>query len=225
MPAAEIGRAAARRHGALCRAVDGGVRGAVRHAPHRRDRASGRPDARGRGRIDRQAVVLPGGRHLRHLLDVRRPGRAVQQGDELAAGRFGAHPRAATRHAAGEHAAVVFRDPAAAAAIPRRRRREQRRARDQARALDVSDLSRADQPVRGADRDRRPDDLPGRPGRRRHVRAGAAAAGRIGRLHHPGLRRRPVGRDRHGDRRDGGARHHGVERHRRAAGCCNGARR
>ncbi len=122
------------------------------------------------------------------------------------------------RHSAGEHAAVVLRDPAAAAAIPRRRRREQRRTRDQARALDVSDLSRADQPVRGADRDRRPDDLPGRPGRRRHVRAGAAAAGRIERLHHPGLRRRPVGRDRHGDRRDGRARHHGVERHRRALG-------
>ena len=86
---------AARRHGALCRAVDGGVRGAVRHAPHRRDRAPGRPDARGRRGIDRQAAVVPGGRHLRHLLDVRRPGRAVQQGDEFAAGRFGADPRAA----------------------------------------------------------------------------------------------------------------------------------
>ena len=31
-----------------------------------------------------------------------------------------------------------------------------------------------------------------------------------------GLRRRAVGRDRDGDRRDGRARHHGVERHRRA---------
>ena len=40
-----------------------------------------------------------------------------------------------------------------------------------------------------------------------------------------GLRRRAVGGDRHGDRRDGRARHHGVERHRRAAGCCSGARR
>ena len=42
-------------------------------------------------------LSLPGGRHLRHLLDVRRTGRAVQPGDEFAAGRFGAHPRAAAR--------------------------------------------------------------------------------------------------------------------------------
>ena len=56
--------------------VDGGVRRAVRHPPHRRHRASGRPDAGGRHRIDRQAGLVPGGRHLRHLLDVRRPGRA-----------------------------------------------------------------------------------------------------------------------------------------------------
>ena len=38
------------------------------------------------------------------------------------------------------------------------------------------------------------------------------------------LRRRPVGRDRHGDRRIGRARHHGVERHRDAAGAASGAR-
>ena len=37
-------------------------------------------------------------------------------------------------------------------------------------------------------------------------------------LHARGLRRRPVGGDRHGDRRIGRARHHGVERHRHAAG-------
>ena len=40
-------------------------------------------------------------------------------------------------------------------------------------------LSGADQSVRGADRHRRPADLPGRPGRQRHVRAGAAAADRL----------------------------------------------
>ena len=45
--------------------------------------------------------------------------------------------------------------------------------------LAVSALSRADQPVRGADRDRRPADLSGRQRRQRHVRAGAAAAGRL----------------------------------------------
>ena len=36
-------------------------------------------------------------------------------------------------------------------------------------------------------------------------------------LTHRGLRRRPVGGDRDGDRRIGRARHHGVERHRHAA--------
>ena len=97
MPAAELGRPLLGDMALYRRAVDGGVRGAVRHAPYRRDRAPGRPDARGRRGIDRQAAGLPGGRHLRHLLDVRRPGRAVQQGDEFAAGRFGAHPRAAAR--------------------------------------------------------------------------------------------------------------------------------
>ena len=84
--------------------------------------------------------------------------------------------------------------------------------------MDVSDLSRADQPVRDADRDGRPADVSGRRGRQRHVRAGAAAARRIEHPHHCRLRRRPVRGDRHGDRRDGRARHHGVERHRRALG-------
>ena len=55
----------------------GDLRGAVRHPPHRRHRASGRPDAGDRDRIDRQAARLPGGRHLRHLRDVPRPVRAV----------------------------------------------------------------------------------------------------------------------------------------------------
>ena len=45
----------ARRHRAVRRARDGGVRGAVRHPPYRRDRASGRPDAGDRDRIARQA--------------------------------------------------------------------------------------------------------------------------------------------------------------------------
>ena len=75
-----VDAAAARRHRAVRRAVDGDLRRAVRHPPHRRHRAPGRPDAGDRHRIDRQAVRLPGGRHLRHLLDVRRPGRAVRGG-------------------------------------------------------------------------------------------------------------------------------------------------
>ena len=139
-------------------------------------------------------------------------------GVAIAAGSLRADPRARGRHADRDDAAVVRRDPAAAAAIPRHRGGEQRRARDQARALAVPDLSGADQPVRGADRDRRPAHLPGRQGRQRHVRAGAAAACRIERADHCGVRRRPVGRDRHGDRRDGGARHHDLQRHRHALG-------
>ena len=79
-------------------------------------------------------------------------------------------------------------------------------------------LSRADQSVRGADRDRRPVDVPGRPDRRRHVRGGAAARRPFPADHARRFYRRAVGRDRHGDRRNGRARHHGVERHRRPAG-------
>ena len=76
--------AAARRHRAVRGAVDGDLRGAVRHPPYRRHRAPGRLDAGDRHRIDRQAVRLPGGRHLRDLLDVRRPGRAVRGGGATA---------------------------------------------------------------------------------------------------------------------------------------------
>ena len=53
--------------------------------------------------------------------------------------------------------------------------------------------------------------------RQRHVRAGAAARRAVRPVHHRGLCRRPFGRNRHGDRRIGRARHHGVERHRHAA--------
>ncbi len=125
---------------------------------------------------------------------------------------------AAVRHAARQHAAVVRGDHSAAAAVPRGGGREQQRERDQARGLAVSALSGADQPVRGADRARRPADVPGRPHRQRHVRAGAAAARRLERAHHRRLRRRTVGGDRHGDRGIGRAVDHGVERHRHAAG-------
>ena len=59
-----------RRHRAGRDAGDGGVRGAVRHPPDRRHRASARPDAGGRHRIHRQAGGLHRRRRLRHLLDV-----------------------------------------------------------------------------------------------------------------------------------------------------------
>ena len=59
--------AGARRHRAVRRARDGGLRGAVRHAPYRRDRASGRPDPGDRDRIADQADRLRGRRRVRHL--------------------------------------------------------------------------------------------------------------------------------------------------------------
>ena len=60
------------RHGLHHRLDDGDLRRSVRHPPHRRDRASRRPDRRGRSRVARQARRLPGRRLLRHLLHVRR---------------------------------------------------------------------------------------------------------------------------------------------------------
>ena len=63
---------------AVCRAGDGDFRGAVRHAPHRRHRASGRLDAGDRDGIDRQAGGIPRRRHFRHLRHVPRTVRAVR---------------------------------------------------------------------------------------------------------------------------------------------------
>ena len=119
---------------------------------------------------------------------------------------------------AGDDAAVVRRHPAAAAAVPRHRRREPQRSRDPPRRLAVSALSRADQPVRAADRGRRPAHVPARRAstatcscwRCRCARLRAARARR--------LRRRALGGDRDGDRRTRRARHHDLERSRRAAG-------
>ena len=56
-----------------------------------------------------------------------------------------------------------------------------------------------------------------RNGRQRHVRAGVAVTERIEPDDDCRLHRRTVGRDRHGDRRIGGAVDHGIERHRDAA--------
>ena len=57
------------------------------------------------------------------------------------------------------HASVGAGDPAAAAPVPRHDRRKPRRARHQDRRLAVSALSRRDQSVRRAARDRRPRDF------------------------------------------------------------------
>ena len=67
----------------------------------------------------------------------------------------------------------------AAAPVPCRRGRECRRTRSPPRTLDVPTLPRRDQRVRDPDRAGRPDQVPVRRGRLRHVRAGAAALGRL----------------------------------------------
>ncbi len=214
------GRRAAdrRRQRAVCRAADGGVRGAVRHPSHRRHRASGRVDAGDRDRVDRQAGGVPRRRHFRDLRDVSRAAGVVHPRARPGQYRGGAHPRAAARGLRRDDGAVAVRHRAVAAPIPCRGGREPQRGRDPPRRLAVPDLSGAHQSVRAADRHGGPADVPRRKGRQRHVRAGAADRRPFRIDHARRLRRRPVGGDRHGDRGIGGARHHGVERHRGAAG-------
>ena len=211
------GAAAPRRHRAVRRHADGGVRGAVRHAPYRRHRAPGRPDAGDRDRVDRQAGGVSRRRHLRHLRAVSRAAGPVHAGFGAAAHRSAADAGAAADGVRRHDRAVAVRHSLAAAPVPRRRGRKSRRDRDPPRRLDVPALSCADQSVRGADRDRRTADVSGGRRRRRHVRPRAAAQGALGNLRAHRVRRRPIGGDRHGDHGIGGARHHGVERHRDAA--------
>jgi Na+/proline symporter len=63
----------------------------VRHPPHRCHRTSGRADPGGRDGIGGEAVRLPDGRRLRHLVPVRRPGRSLAQGIGEPIGTLGAH--------------------------------------------------------------------------------------------------------------------------------------
>ena len=126
-----------------------------------------------------------------------------------------------------DDAAVVRRHRAAAAPVPRRRWSRTTAKREiKPRRLAVSALSRADQPVRGADRDRRP----------AHVLRPAAStatcscwrcrcAAGPNMLDARRLRRRPVGRDRDGDRRIGRARRSWCRTTSSCRWCCSGARR
>ena len=75
-------------------------------------------------------------------------------------------------------------------------------ARDQARRLAVPALSRADQPVRRADRARRHADVPARQVDSDMFVLALPLAAELRPAHHCGLHRRPFGGDRHGDRRD-----------------------
>ncbi len=113
--------------------------------------------------------------------------------------------------------AVLARHPDAAAPVPCRRGGEYLRAGIAHRALAVPALSGADQSVRGADRHGRHDLLPARLHRRRHVCARSAALGGRQDVRAARLRRRAFRRDRHGDRRDRGARRHGLQRSDHAA--------
>jgi hypothetical protein len=202
----------ARRHRASGGAGDGSFRDPVRHPAYRCDRTSGRPDAGDRDRIHRQARGISRGRVVRHLLDVRRPGRSVLARAGAARHRRGADHGAEFLDRDRDDAAVDGGDHPAAAAIPCDGGGEPFGSRDQARALAVPALSRADQSVRGADCTRRPAHLPAGPGRQRHVRAGAAALRQCVVLHNCGFHRWPVGGDRDGDRGIGRTRDHGVER-------------
>ena len=206
----------ARRYRAADRIGDGGFRDPVRHPAHRRDRASGRADARDRDRVHRQARGLPRGRAVRDLLDVWRSRRPVLARAEPARYSGRADHRAEFLDRDRDDAALDGCDPPVAAAVPCHSGGEPFGSRDQARALAVPALSRADQSVRGADRACGPLDLPARQGRQRHVRAGPAAVGRCIVLHDRGLHRWPLGGHCDGDCGIGRARHHGVERSRGA---------
>ena len=68
------------RHRLFCRHRHGGLCHSVRHAPCRRNRASGRADPRSGNRKRHQADRLPDRRGLRDLLDVRWPHGSIHAG-------------------------------------------------------------------------------------------------------------------------------------------------
>ena len=111
--------------------------------------------------VDRQARRLPGGRHLRDV----RACSTVRRSCSRAGSRARRYAAVLARDAARRHAVVTMtllslvRHPAAAAAVPRHGGGEQQRGGDPAGRLAVPALPRADQPVRRADRDRRPAEL------------------------------------------------------------------
>ncbi len=137
----------------------GGVRGAVRHPPHRRHRAPGRADAGDRHRVDRQAGGVPRGRAVRHLRHVRRPVRPHRTGPRKS-GAAGADLRHHAVELDHHDGAVLARHPAAAAPVPRRGGGEHLGAGGAHGGVAVPALSRAHQPVRRAHRHCRAGDVP-----------------------------------------------------------------
>ena len=115
------------------------------------------------------------------------------------------------------HAAFRFRHHSAAAPVSCRHRREPRPARGANRLVALPHLSRPDQPLRGAARDRGSQDVSGRRHRPRSYGAGAAARCRRSRRRAADDDRRPVRRHRHGGAGQPRPRHHDLERPRDAA--------
>lgn len=192
------------------------LRGAVRHAPCRRDRTPGRAGARGGGRIDRQARRLPGRRLRRHLPHLRQPVRSPAQGERQSRrGAVDGLPHVA-RHLDRAHHPQRNRHHHAATAVLRDDRGEPRRGGTAPGELAVPALPRPHQPVRDPHRlcragaRRRPDQL----GPLRAVAAAAAGTGPAGAGR---LRRRSVGRDGHGHRGERGALDHDFQRPRHPA--------
>ena len=164
------------RLGALRGAPPGRVQHPVRHPAHRRHRA---PPGHGRGdrlRIDRQAGRLRHRRPVRHLRPLRRLRRPLRPGDRC---RLRLPPdlrglRSVLRRLVRADLPRRDGDPVPAAPVPGRGDREHQRGPPQQGDLAVPALPPGDQPVRPADRARRPAALPR--GRRRHRLHGPAAA-------------------------------------------------
>ena len=216
---------AVRRHFAVRGAVDGDLRGAVRHPPHRRHRAPGRLDAGDRHRVAGQAVRFPRGRHFRHLLDVRRPRRAVEprprhipQTAALFLRESGTRQFLATTLLS--FVAIILLPRQFHVAVVENNNEGEIRRAAWLFPLYLVLINLFVVPIAIAGLLTFPKGLD----RQRHVRAGAAAPGRVEHSHHRRIRRRPVGGNRHGDRGIGRALDHGVQRSGHSGWCCSGAR-
>gem|GEM_PF-3960182 len=199
------GRGPVQGHGAVRGAAAGRVHAAVRHAPPRRHRA-----ARGHGRGDRlrvggQAAVVPRRRRLRDLLALRRVRRRVRPGAHAARHRGAADAGRRGRHLRVLGLADLPVDalhPVPAATVPDQRGRERQREPPGQGDLAVPRLPVRDQRLRAADHLRGADAVRRRADRCRHLRADAADGARARGAGTVRVHRRPVGRHRHGDRRD-----------------------
>ena len=205
---------------ALHRARARRLHGAVRHAPPRHHRAPRGHGGGDRLRVGGQAARLPRGRHLRHLLALRRlrrPLRARLGGARAATpARLRRRRPARLRRLVRPRAAGDAVDHLPAAAVPDRGGGERQRAAPAPRHLGLPGLPAGDQHLCDPDRHRRPAAFRQRHGGPGHLRADPAArawaeCARLARVH-----RRPVGGHRHGHRGGDRAVHDGVQRPRDA---------